>query len=57
MESSPKMVENTGKAGIARNEQFLLFPQYFQKTGTADTGLFWERVKSSNTYLFKSSLY
>ena len=31
-------VENTeGKVEIARNEQFLLFPQCFQKTCTADT--------------------
>ena len=43
-----KRVENTvGKGEIARNEQFLLFPQYFQKTCTAETeklGLVWERV-------------
>ena len=33
-----KRVENTvGKGEIARYEQFLLFPQCFQKTGTADT--------------------
>ena len=33
-----KMVENTvGKGEIARYEQFLLFPQCFQKTCTADT--------------------
>ena len=31
-------VENTvGKEEIARDEQFLLFPQCFQKTYTADT--------------------
>ena len=31
-------VENTvGKGEIARYEQFLLFPQCFQKTCTADT--------------------
>ena len=31
-------VENTmGKGEIARHEQFLLFPQCFQKTCTADT--------------------
>ena len=45
-----KLVENTvGKGEIARYEQFLLFPQCFQKTCTADTlkpGLVWERVKS-----------
>ena len=33
-----KWVENTGGKGeIARYEQFLLFPQCFQKTCTADT--------------------
>ena len=33
-----KMVENAvGKGEIARYEQFLLFPQHFQKTCTADT--------------------
>ena len=33
-----KRVENTvGKGEIAHYEQFLLFPQCFQKTGTADT--------------------
>ena len=31
-------VENSvGKGEIARNEQFLLFPQCFQKNCTADT--------------------
>ena len=33
-----KEVENTvGKGEIARYEQFLLFPQCFQKTSTTDT--------------------
>ena len=33
-----KWVENTvGKGEIARHEQFLLFPQCFQKTCSADT--------------------
>ena len=33
-----KRLENTmGKGEIARSEQFLLFPQCFQKTCTADT--------------------
>ena len=33
-----KGLENTvGKGGIARYEQFLLFPQCFQKTCTAET--------------------
>ena len=37
-ESCPKRVENTvGKEEIACNEQFLLFPQCFQMTYTADT--------------------
>ena len=44
-----KRVENTvGKGEIAGYEQFLLFPQCFQKTCTADMykpGLVWERVK------------
>ena len=36
-ESSPRRVENTvGKGEIARYEQFLLFPQCFQKTYTVD---------------------
>ena len=38
-----------GKGEIARYEQFLLFPQGFLKTYTADTwkpGLVWERVNS-----------
>ena len=42
-------VENSVEKGeIARYEQFLLFPQCFQKTFSADTykpGLVWERVK------------
>ena len=33
-----KQIENTvGKEEMARYEQILLFPQYFQKTCTADT--------------------
>ena len=44
-----KRVENTvGKGEIARYEEFLLFPQCFQNTCTADTskpGLVWERAK------------
>ena len=39
-----KWVENTmGKGEIAYYEQFLHFPQCFQKTCTA--GLVWERIK------------
>ena len=45
-----KRVENTvGKEEIARFEQFLIFPQCFQKTHTADIwnpGLVWVRVKT-----------
>ena len=44
-----KWVENTvGKGQIARDEQFLLFPQCFLKACNADVlkpGLVWERVK------------
>ena len=44
-----KRVENAvGKGELARYEQFLLFPNCFQKTCTADTykpGLVWVRVK------------
>ena len=37
-ESFSKWVENiVGTGEIARYEQFLLFPQCFQKTSTADT--------------------
>ena len=43
-----KQVENTvGEGEIAHYERFLLFPQCFQKTCTANTqktGLVWERV-------------
>ena len=49
-----KQIENTGVKGeIACYEQFLLFPQCFQKTCTADTlkpGLVWERVKACNFF-------
>ena len=51
-----KWVENTaGKGEIARYDQFLLFPQCFQKTSTADTqkpGLVWERVKRGFSIFF-----
>ena len=60
-ESPSKWVENTfGKGEIARYKQFLLFPQCFQKTCTADTqkpGLFWERFKSLHMdYVYTRSL-
>ena len=46
-----KQVENTeGRGEIARYEQFLLFPQCFQRTSAADTqkpGLVWEKVKAN----------
>ena len=51
-----KQVENTvGKGEIARYEQFLVFPQCFQKTCTAQmlkAGLVWERVKVNFHWLF-----
>ena len=54
VESSPKWVENTvGKGEIARYEQFLLFPQCFQKIYTAHTekpGLVSEMVKFIHIY-------
>ena len=47
-ECSQKSIENTmGKGEIAHYEQFLLFPQYFQKTCSADmfkSGLVRKRV-------------
>ena len=56
VERSPNGVENTeGKREIARYEQFLLFPQCFQKTCTTDkkkSGLVWERVKGYVLCLF-----
>ena len=46
-----KKVENTVRKGeIAPHKQFLLFPQCFQRTNTADVqklGLVWERFKVS----------
>ena len=48
-ESNPKQVENTvGKGEIARYEQFLLFPQCFQKAcfaGASKGVIVWEWVK------------
>ena len=48
-ESYPKWVENTmGKGEIARYEQFLLFPQCFQKAffpGASKGVIVWEWVK------------
>ena len=46
VEKLSRRVENTvGNGEIAHYEQFLLFPQCFQKTCIADTsGLVWERV-------------
>ena len=47
-----KRVENTvGKGEIARNEQFLLFPQCFQKAcfpGASKGVIVWEWVKQCN---------
>ena len=50
-----KRIENTvGKGEITRYEQFLLFPQCFQKTCTADTlkpALVWERAITTVDFL------
>ena len=50
-----------GKGEIAHDEQFLLFPQCFQKTCIANTlkpGLVWERVKApSHLRIFLTSPY
>ena len=49
-ESSPKGYKRVGKGEIAYCEQFLLFPQCFQKTCTSDTfkpGLIRETVKAT----------
>ena len=55
-----KRVKNTvGKGEIARYEQFLLFPQCFQKacfSGTSKGVIVWEWVKS-NSVVYSSSLY
>ena len=43
-----------GKREIARHEQFLLFPQCFHKTCTADTcepGLVWARFKTEIVFI------
>ena len=49
VESPTKRVKDTvGKGEIARYQEFLLFPQSFQKNFITDTykqGLAWERVK------------
>ena len=45
---SKRVENNVGKGQIAPYQQFLLFPQCFQKTYTPDMyspGLVWERVK------------
>ena len=47
-----KWIENTAEIGeIARNEQFLLFPQCFQvlyRRQVKKPGLVWERVKKES---------
>ena len=58
-EKFSRQIENTeGKGEIACYEQFLLFPQRFQETCTADLskpGLVWERVNTSwNTEILNS---
>ena len=53
-ESYPKRVENTvGKGEIARYEQFLIFPQCFQKAcfqGASKGVIVWEWVKTWETH-------
>ena len=61
-EKLSELVENTvGKGEIARYQQFLLFPQYFQKAclpGASKGVIVWEWVKSiwlvSLTYILLS---
>ena len=51
---SKKVEKTVGKGEIARYEQFLLFPQCFQKTCTTDTlkpGLVWERYNGDAFFL------
>ena len=59
MAKIPQMCrKHCGKREIARDEQFLLFPQCFEKTSIADTlkpGLVWERVKGAGAVSFKRS--
>ena len=54
VESSPKYIEKTvGKGEIARYEQFLLFPQCFQKSFTAhvkNQGFFGAGLKVSSPF-------
>ena len=60
-ESYPKRVENTvGKGEIARPEQFLLFPQCFQKAcfpGASKGVIVWEWVKEVRSIHSSSFLY
>ena len=45
-----------GKGEIARHEQFLLFPQCFQKAcipGASKGVIVWEWVKTVSTYVFR----
>ena len=56
-----KRVENTvGKGEIARYEQFLLFPQCFQKAcflGASKGVIVWEWVKKKRVYKVMIGLY
>ena len=57
----PKRVENTvGKKEIARYEQFLLFPQCFQKAcfpGASKDVIVWEWVNLTCTVLLQSMIF
>ena len=51
---SKRVANSVGKAKNAYHEQYLLFPQCFQKTYTAGkkkTGLVWERVAPNDKNL------
>ena len=59
-ESSPKRWKTLGKGEIARYEQFLFFPQCFQKTCTAshkNQGLFGKGIKKISCHFFYPGNY
>ena len=51
-----KVEKTVGKGEIARNKQFLLFPQCFQESCNADTGLVWEWAKYSGSLIVWSEV-
>ena len=57
---SKRMESTVGKGEIARYEQFLLFPQCFENTSTADrlkSGLVWGRVNFNIALVVQSVAY